>query len=143
MNYGFTEDMSVVTLGKGLLKFPKLSETDAKALMEDKTTVNVSSKPIGYGKTVTVIIHSEDGVGQDICVTCHPTQRFGLRDGGECEAYQLQGKRLISIGQNHVYCTEVRPNPGDKLLYGVLKLEYSMRDYVYVNGIQVKIDGSI
>lgn len=139
MNCGFTEDMSVVTLGKGLVKLSKLVGDVANALMENKMTYKISAKPIGFGRSVTLTIHSEDGSGQDIIISCHPTQRFGLRDGSECEAQYLQGKRLISIGQNQVYCTGVRYNQGDSLLYAVVKQENTMRDYVYIHGIQVKL----
>lgn len=137
---GFAGDMHLVTIGRGLLELRKLSTNmPAKAMVESAEFYNVGAKPIGTEQVVTLVIHSEDGSGQDIYITCSPTQRFPLRNGDECLAKDLKGKRLISIGQNHVFCTEVRSSMEYKLLYRVYKLERTWRDYVYINGIKTFI----
>lgn len=136
---GFTEDMQVVTLGKGLMPLSKLADTDAKALYENVSYMKVSSKPIGYESAVKLTIHSEDDKGQDIFIKCSPTQRFWLWDGNKCTAQELKGKRLRSIGVNQVYCTDVKPLLGSQLMYTIIKLEHSFRESVYINGIKVLI----
>jgi len=137
---GFAGDMHLVTIGRGLLDLSKLSQDyPAEAMVEQAKSYKVGARQVENGHVVTLIIHSEDGSGQDISITCSPTQRFSLRNGDECLAKDLKGKRLVSIGQNHVFCTEVRDNFRNSSLYRIFKLERTYRDYVYVNGIKVII----
>lgn len=138
---GFTEEMKLVTLGKGLVSMIELSKFDneSKALLDDKTTLLVNTTPREYSHTLKLEILSEDGSGHDIYIECHPYQIFKLRNGDECPAVDLKGKRLISIGQNHVYCVNINRTYRERLLYSVRKLERSHIDYVYINGIKVKL----
>lgn len=135
---GFSGEMQVVTLGKGLVKLADL-DGSVDALMEDKSTIKVAGKPLGYGDAIKIIIHSEDDKGKDINIICSPTQIFKLINGYECEAKDLQGERLMSIGVNKVYCTKVMPLHMFIPLYKVTKAEVTGRDFVYINGIRVKI----
>ena len=135
---GFSGEMQVVTLGKGLVKLTELDGT-VDALMEDKSTMKVSRKALGYGDAIKVIIHSEDDNGKDISIICNPNQIFKLINGYECKAMNLQGERLMSIGVNKVYCTKIMPYHMFVPLYKVTKAEVTGRDFVYINGIRVKI----
>lgn len=139
MNSGFTKVMHLVTLGKGLMDMEKLSTEVAEALYPDKSSSRYSSKITGFDRIVKLVIHSEDEKGQDIYIECHPDQEFLLRSGGYCKAKNLQGKRLISIGQNKVYCSEVRDSFNRDLLYSPIKMEHTHRDYVFINGIGVRV----
>ena len=134
---GFSGEMQVASIGKGLVKLSDLVGTSCEALFEDKSTLKVTSKPIAYSNNlVRLIIHSEDSMIKDISIDCTPNQEFKLRNGDLCTASNLKGKRLISIGQNSVYCIDVIPICTLNLVFRIQKLDYG-RDEVYINGILV------
>lgn len=136
---GFSGEMQVASIGKGLVKLSDLMNTSCEALFEDKSTLKVTSKPIEYSNNlVRLVIHSEDSNINDILIECTPNQEFKLRNGDICTARNLLGKRLISIGQNSVYCIGVIPIYTMNLVYKIQKLGYG-RDEVYINGILTKI----
>jgi hypothetical protein len=134
---GFTHDMSIVSLGSGLVSV--MTKGEVNALISEKDTIWLSEFESGYDIIVELTIYSDDPKVKDISIKCSLDQEFYLPDGSVELAENLQGKRLVSLGQAEVYCIKVTKDYRYHHLYSYRKSERTEIDWMYINGIKVKI----